>query len=293
MGQSNHQYGAVEQAGLEVAPQHRYEAASQLPEVAPQDRYEAVGQFPEVRPLEQEKYAAYAPYHKAYADDPEVREVIPQPVQQRGRRRWLMIGGVIVAVLVIVGAVLGGVLGSRAAKSLQQETPGNTAADGTGGGPGAGPTTSASITSASLTPTAESMIRQGSPLTVTSWRGSKGPELFLYFQDRKGKLRQTRYYASQSSPEWSEPTEMNSSADNNTRLAGTVLLYRTAQQPQIELFYSTSTRVLGLSINDATTPEIQPDSVNDERLLPAANSSVAAYWPWLIYQEADGAIVRT
>ncbi|KAL2257147.1 hypothetical protein VTK26DRAFT_593 [Humicola hyalothermophila] len=85
---------------------------------------------------------------------------------------------------------------------------------------------------------------------------------------------------------------MNSSADNTTRLAGTVLLYREAMQPQVELFYTSANRVLGLSINKKFAPEVQPDSVNEERLRPAVNSSIAAYWPWMIYQDTEGDLIQ-
>lgn len=266
-------------------------------EVVPQDHH-----LPEVRPSEQDKYSIYTPYsqhQKFYADAPEVSELTPQTPQNAppSRRKWFIIGGII-AILVIIGAVLGGVLGSRAAQSSSQQAASSNAevgSEGSGSGTGTGTTTGSSsgTASASATPTpTPKSIRQGSSLSVASWRGQGDAELFLFFQDPQGNLRRSRYDGSKSSSQWETPVQFSSSADNTTRLAGTLFLFGTSQNPQTELFYSTGSSVLGVSINDATTPAFQPDSVNSRKLVPGVNSSVAAYWPWLIYQDGDGDLVQ-
>lgn len=45
-------------------------------------------------------------------------------------------------------------------------------------------------------------------------------------------------------------------------------------------------------MNDQYSPEYGEDSIKDKQLRSGDNSSVAAYWPWAIYQGSDGVLVE-
>ncbi|KAK0719221.1 hypothetical protein B0H67DRAFT_149002 [Lasiosphaeris hirsuta] len=64
-------------------------------------------------------------------------------------------------------------------------------------------------------------------------------------------------------------------------------------QPQTQLFYTGSqNRFLGTSFNDQSNPSIVEDSVNNKQYTTGPDSSVAAYWPWSIYQNAEAGLVH-
>ncbi|KAJ0311021.1 hypothetical protein COL516b_001723 [Colletotrichum fioriniae] len=92
---------------------------------------------------------------------------------------------------------------------------------------------------------------------------------------------------------WQTPDKFNSSADVSARLGATIIQYDASYQPQTEVFYTNDDgRVLGVSINDALSPNYEEDSIKNMVLNSRVNSSVAAYWPWVMYQESSGGIVE-
>lgn len=65
------------------------------------------------------------------------------------------------------------------------------------------------------------------------------------------------------------------------------------KQPQTELFYTgEKSRLLGTNLNDVNSPSITEDSVNAVGITMGANSTLAAYWPWTIYQSTDASLHR-
>lgn len=205
---------------------------------------------------------------------------------KRGKRLWLIIGGIIF-VLVVAAAVIGGILGSKAAKASQVDDslPASEAS----------PTITPTPTDTSNTTTKSQSIRQGSPLTVTGWSQSGGVELFLFYQDDEYQVHRSTYNTAKTSDNssWQTPDKFNSSADVSARLGATIIQYDASYQPQTEVFYTNDDgRVLGVSINDALSPNYEEDSIKNMVLNSRVNSSVAAYWPWVMYQESSGGIVE-
>ncbi|KAK0376888.1 hypothetical protein CLIM01_05734 [Colletotrichum limetticola] len=210
-----------------------------------------------------------------------------ESVQPKRRKRlWLIIGGIIL-VLVVAAAVVGGILGSRATKAAQvnDSLPTNVAS----------PTSTPTPADTSNTTTKSQSIRQGSPLTVTGWSQSGGVELFLFYQDDDYQVHRSTYDTTKTSDNssWQTPDKYNSSADVSARLGATIIQYDASYQPQTEVFYTNDDgRVLGVSINDALSSNYEEDSIKNMVLNSRVNSSVAAYWPWVIYQESSGGIVE-
>ncbi|KXH32347.1 hypothetical protein CSIM01_05769 [Colletotrichum simmondsii] len=211
---------------------------------------------------------------------------------KRRKRLWLIIGGIIFF-LVVAAAVIGGILGSKATKAAQVSDSLPTSV--------ASPTSTPTPTDASNTTTKSQSIRQGSPLTVTGWSQSGGVELFLFYQDDDYQVHRSTYDTTKTSgnSSWQTPDKFNSSADASARLGATIIQYDASYQvgrslkPQTEVFYTNDDgRVLGVSINDALSPNYEEDSIKNMVLNSRVNSSVAAYWPWVIYQESSGGIVE-
>ncbi|KAK1705148.1 hypothetical protein BDP67DRAFT_416946, partial [Colletotrichum lupini] len=89
------------------------------------------------------------------------------------------------------------------------------------------------------------------------------------------------------------PDKFNSSTVVSARLGATIIQYDALYQPQTEVFYTNDDgRVLGVSINDALSSNYEEDSIKNMVLNSRVNSSVAAYWPWVEYQESSGEIVE-
>ncbi|WYZ34070.1 hypothetical protein EsH8_I_000346 [Colletotrichum jinshuiense] len=268
---------AYEQPGLEAVPQEQLrhsEGWSGL-EVSNQPQYYDAGKEAVHYGHDTDKIPAIVNY-----GDPEQ----PSPPERRRKRLWFILGGIALA-LIIIGAVVGGVLGSRASqadepKPTEESTPESTPS----------PTPSANTTKSQS-------LRQGSSLTVAGWQNSGGAELFLFYQDYEHQIWRSRCDASglssNQSSSWETPTKFNSFASEGSRLGATIIQYATGYLPQVELFYTNDdNRLLGLSMNDQYSPEYGEDSIKDKQLRSGDNSSVAAYWPWAIYQGSDGVLVE-
>ncbi|KAK3902947.1 hypothetical protein C8A05DRAFT_33333 [Staphylotrichum tortipilum] len=285
-----------QQPGLEVVHQHGLEVAVQeydhsLPEVRA-DEYILGGKetiLPPKYPIAQS--SEYPEYYASPSQGP--AELASTGPPGRRKRLWFVIGGVI-AVVVILGAVLGGVLGSRAAKS----SAGSSEATQTGGGGNPNPPPAGNNTApANTTAAAPQSIRAGSGLSVTGWRKpSGGVEPYLFYQDPKDGLRYSRCDTSKrtlgnDSACWEAPVSFNSFATAGTRLAASTALWGDKYQPQIEIFYAGfKTRLLGADLNPQLTPNTSDSSVNQVQVTTTASSGLTAYWPWTIYQSADGVL---
>ena len=64
-------------------------------------------------------------------------------------------------------------------------------------------------------------------------------------------------------------------------------------QAQTQLFYTGGdVRLLGTNMNDQSDPSIVEDSINMAGYITNRESSLAAYWPWLVCQSANGGLVH-
>ncbi|KAM7209075.1 hypothetical protein V8F20_000684 [Naviculisporaceae sp. PSN 640] len=234
-------------------------------------------------------------YHSGSGSDaPELvtSETRPQGKSAK-RKRILWIIGALVALIVILAAILGGVLGSRAGKSNPTTTRENTKPTGDGTDSDSSPTVSpTSKTETNIS--GSKTMRQGSSLAVTGWRNADGViEKYLFFQSPQDDLYMMEWKQSKpgSDGTWKAPVSFNASAEPDTRLSVSLIVYSDYFTPQIELFYTaTSSRLLGTSINDQTVPKFNDDSINSMQILTGTNSSLSSYWPWTIQQDSDGAL---
>ncbi|KAK4120276.1 hypothetical protein N657DRAFT_625561 [Parathielavia appendiculata] len=274
--------------GLEVAAQERCGYGQSLPEVRP-------GEYLEAGKEVTTPYSDY-PEHSPFSGPPPYPPHGP-PAEPAGaqatrkKRLWLVIGGVI-AVVVVLAAVLGGVLGSRAANSSAASQTGADSGDSAQNPSTAGNTTDRTSGSNS---TGTQLIRQGSGLSVTGWRKPDGGvETYLFYQDSANGLRYSRCDTSRRSTGnesacWEPPISFNSVAQMGTRLAASTIIWGDKYRPQTQLFYTDfHTRLLGININAQLQPNVSDDSVNKVDVSTGPNSSLAAYWPWTIYQDPTG-----
>ena len=64
-------------------------------------------------------------------------------------------------------------------------------------------------------------------------------------------------------------------------------------QAQTQLFYTGGDlRLLGTNMNDRSDPRIVEDSINSAAYTTSRESSLAAYWPWLVCQSVSGGLVH-
>ncbi|KAK3342031.1 hypothetical protein B0T25DRAFT_357290 [Lasiosphaeria hispida] len=281
----------------------RYEAQQPGLEVVPQEQLQ-YGQQPEVRnPYEAKEVVVpkYADQHtppSGYASQYEAQYEAPiaveaTPVRPRRRRKWWLIIGGVVALVVVIAAVLGGVLGSRLTAT---QTGDGSSAEGAGAQT---PTLTAPTGSPTATATGlPQLARAGSPLTVTAMRKTDGGlDIMLYYQDKDNTLGYARCDTSRvlkgNESCWKTNGTFHTFSNAKTQMAVTNLVWETRFKPQTQLFYTGSqNRMLGTSFNDQSNPPIIEDSINNKQYTTGPDSSVAAYWPWSIYQNAEAGLVH-
>ncbi|KAH8896534.1 hypothetical protein GQ53DRAFT_818815 [Thozetella sp. PMI_491] len=221
------------------------------------------------------------------------------PTHPWRRKLYLLIG----FVLVIVGAVLGGVLGSRAAhQSNSLAGPATTTTTTTE----AAAKSSDSTSTSSPTPTPSS-IRLNSPLSAVSFHTTEdwspagpivGTVIILAYLGKDGAMMVSIFNSGwQDTP---QTLTANSTTQTGTGLA--MAGYEIGSMPgnttspvyslELLLIYVNQTGyVNGLKyINTASSDGIQPQDISDRGYSVRANSDVAAYWPWFIFQDWSGDI---
>ncbi|KAI0842704.1 hypothetical protein F5Y06DRAFT_133456 [Hypoxylon sp. FL0890] len=288
---SNHLSQRDSQPGLELAhwndpevvpqPSNLYPIPISNPEFAPYpsagSQYTTNGSYSP----SQAPYSAYKPAEK------ELPSQVPLKESGHSRRKLFILIGIIVAVAVIVGAVVGGVLGSKASKNVSTTAQ----ASSPGPGPASDSTSSPSSTSSPLPSSSASpqvnttAVRANTRLSVTGRRiTGNGFTSRLFWQGGDNKIRTSRYASTSGS--WSTPLVFDSiTAKPGTPIAATLFLH----YPQFEVYYlDPSSTFRGLNFGeDETVPKT--DSIDTSR--PAftieENSRVAAYWPYIIYQNAN------
>ncbi|KAK0627963.1 hypothetical protein B0T14DRAFT_493953 [Immersiella caudata] len=275
------------QPGLEVAPQQQqHQQQQQQPwlQVRTDDMKELVV------PVDPEMYYRGMPPPQ---DSHTAPITLSHPPPSNRKKKLRIVVAIVIALVVVLAAVLGGVLGSRAgagksdASALPQGAP----------EPSKSPNPSISIsTSISPTGTAQpQMVQQGSSLTVGGWRKPNGDlELWLFYQDRQDELRYSRCNSTRPLPGqkscWGPPVSFNSYPKANAPLGLGLLIFGNLQ-PQAELFYGgQSNRLLGTSLNDQVIPSVSDDSVNGVQITTGTNSSLASYWPLIIFQDSAGSL---
>ncbi|XXH03918.1 hypothetical protein Hte_010326 [Hypoxylon texense] len=232
----------------------------------------------------------YAGPHGGYNELSTDQRGMEAPAKGDGSKKKLFILiGVLVAVAVIVGAVVGGVLGSKASKD------GSKAAQTTGTSSSPSESTSSpSPSSGSATPQVNTTaVRPNTRLSVTGRRvAGDGFTSRLFWQGGDNKIRTSRYNSAGGGA-WTAPLVFDgtSGARPGTPIAATVYL----AFPQFELFYldAGSSTFRGANFGeDETVPKV--DSVNTDRPAFAVEggSRMAAYWPYVIYQDADSTFRR-
>ncbi|KAK4448745.1 hypothetical protein QBC34DRAFT_102424 [Podospora aff. communis PSN243] len=281
------------QAGLEVAPQDGQPWLEVRETLNLDNKEVVVAKSSERSSSDLEAYLPASPSSKPAEAAQDTRSTQP-------KRRRLIISGVLVVLLVVVAAVLGGVLGSRVAATGSADREASLDSGGGDGAPQESPTARAKGAS-SATPTtgqpsatpATELVRRGSALSVTGMRKSDGGlHILLFYQDNREKLRysqcDTRRLNGGNGTCWGGSTSFSSLARPAAQFAASSLVYGSLYNAQTELFYTgENSRLLGCNINSAKTPPVGEDSVNAMDITTGTNSSLAAYWPWTIYQDSE------
>ncbi|KAH6653345.1 hypothetical protein BKA67DRAFT_569236 [Truncatella angustata] len=195
---------------------------------------------------------------------------MPQPKKTR-KFSWIVVGAV--AILVVLGAVLGGVLGSRAAKS-------STSSDVSGASGNS--TTNSTLTN----------IRSSSRLAVSGWRDGSVYRIRLFYQGQDQRLRMSTYASNESS--WSDPislTGLEYAAGDDTPLAASDSV-QSSTQNQYKLYYLDRDSILrghGFVDKQGAAEQGSRLELNDYPITIPPTSRLAAYWPFIVSQDSDGA----
>ncbi|KAI4860032.1 hypothetical protein F4820DRAFT_128611 [Hypoxylon rubiginosum] len=292
---SNYPDPKYSQPGLEVAH-------SNYPEVVhlPEENYPIPVDEPAFVPYKAEASSPYSysnasynaipgPYAGPYGALNVEQGGLKAPARGNGsRKRLFILIGVLAAIAVIVGAVVGGVLGSQASRD------GSKAAQTTGTSSSPSESTSPPSASSSASPQVNTTaVRPNTRLSVTGRRlAGDGFTSRLFWQGGDNKIRTSRY-SSAGGGAWTAPLVFDGTADARpgTPIAATIYLVF----PQFEVFYldAASSTFRGINFGeDETVPKV--DSVDTDR--PAFSvgegSRMAAYWPYIIYQNADATFHR-
>ncbi|KAK0652631.1 hypothetical protein B0T16DRAFT_406536 [Cercophora newfieldiana] len=120
--------------------------------------------------------------------------------------------------------------------------------------------------------------------------------MLLFYQDTNGEIGYARCDTTKTLPGascWRTNGTFASHSTERTQLAATSLVWETRMQPQTQLFYTGGeVRLLGTNINDQSDPRIVEDSINNMAYTADRESSLAAYWPWLVCQSPNGGLVH-
>lgn len=223
-------------------------------------------------------------YNGPYGDDGVFNAEQGKRKPDASRRKLFILIGALVAIAVIVGAVVGGVLGSKA-------SAGSKSAQTTGSPQSSESTSAPSPSSSASAQVNTTAVRPNTRLSVTGRRiAGDGFTSRLFWQGGDNKIRAAAYGS--TSGKWETPLVFDGTADAKpgTPIAATIYLLF----PQFELFYLDGTSTFrGVNFgDDETVPKV--DSVNTDRPAFAVQeaSRMAAYWPYVIYQNDDAKFRR-
>jgi hypothetical protein len=183
----------------------------------------------------------------------------PNPLMSKPRttRKGNVFVIVLVAVIIIAGIIVGAVLGVKARRD---------------GGDLGDP---ANDTSRVLLP--------GSKLAVTGRRmPGDGFNVRLFYQGGDGKLRMSAYESTEST--WTRPTAF----DNVQALKGTPLAASMdLSYPHFQLYYLNESSTLNGVYLSEDDDEARSDSINQQPYQVNANTTLTAYWPYIVTQDED------
>ncbi|KAI1140566.1 hypothetical protein F5Y05DRAFT_424438 [Hypoxylon sp. FL0543] len=268
------------QPGLELAPAND-------PEVVPRpsDGYPI--------PLSNTAFVPYSGGGSPYSYRTEEKELPPQPPieeEGRSRRKLYIFIGLIVAIVVIVGAVVGGVLGSKASKNVSTTAQAPAQAPSPASDSTSSPLASPSPSISPSPKVNTTAVRAQTRLSVTGRRvAGNGFTSRLFWQGGDNKIRTSRYTSTSGS--WSTPLVFDSiNAKPGTPIAATLFL----RDPQFEVFYLDPSSIFrGLNFGeDETVPKTDSIDTSRPAFSIAENSRVAAYWPYMIYQNPNATFHR-
>lgn len=184
----------------------------------------------------------------------------PNPLLSKPRttRKGNVFVIVLVAVIIVAGIIVGAVLGVKARRD---------------GGDTGDP---ANDTSRLLLP--------GSKLAVAGRRmPGDGFNVRLFYQGGDGKLRMSAYESTESS--WTRPTVFeNVQAVKGTPLAASMDL----SYPHFQLYYLNESNTLNGVYLSEDDDEARSDSINQQPFQVNPNTTLTAYWPYIVTQDDDG-----
>ncbi|CAG9977962.1 unnamed protein product, partial [Clonostachys byssicola] len=229
-------------------------------EVTPGDGMILVSSEGLAKPEEQSQSATLVPTEENISE-----------AQKKPRRRRYYIIGAVAAALIILGAVLGGVLGSR--KKAQTEVYSMTTAE---------------------------QVPSHSRLAFSSWHDSTGFVRHIFYQEANGTLQSCMSRGVSPDLESIERTpwgrETNLSPDYRAQNMSGLATGLTIQDSngngngkalQVEAFYLNTTNFVNGIVYGRSFQYIG-DSINYKDYQALEGSSLAAYWPYVLFQSRVG-----
>ncbi|KAK4200999.1 hypothetical protein QBC40DRAFT_64169 [Triangularia verruculosa] len=247
-------------------------------EVVPHD------ELPEVRPEEEPKY--YLPLvhddHKIHLaeDFPEVatpssteKGTLPVDTLYQRQKWWIIGGTACVVIAIILGVTLGVVL------SLKARSDDNNGA----------------VNATSRLET----IRLGSKLSAVARRKPNGDvERYVFYEDPQGQIRRSQSITSKdnSTSAWEPLPALDLGASNGTHFDATVV-NNTESNSQTGIFYQVGNEISGATLREESLPNIVIQNTiggytSGDDLIMGKGADLAAYWPYIITQDASGQLVE-
>jgi len=297
-------YNKYDQGWAQAPPAGQW----QHPQVAPDNYHAAAAKG---------NYQTYANYQQNYPNPHGQVPIQPSPVTSESqpladgkngkkskRRKWIIIGAVILALIVIIGAVLGGVLGSRSSSKKDGNEGGN---QGEAQRPDEKPKPQPGGDDDA--PPAKVNIRQGSSLAATALRKPDGTlETYLWYQNPDGDFQYSRWDASnplENGSRWDAPVlvSLEQTATSEPRpqmdseLATALIIHGKDYNPQVNVWFSGNNKLGGMRINQQADVPITYDSLqNHENLFRKypvmEGSDVTAFWPYVYFQTTNTSLMR-
>lgn len=198
-----------------------------------------------------------------------------------------------------MGAVVGGVLGSAAAKKNSDSSggsnPDSDRANGNGGGSKNTPTPADEEDKDKPDLPAPSLIAEKSGLAVAGSERNGEVNMRVFFQTSRGRVHYI-HYNSTKSKEWTEPEPLGVTIAPDSNMLALDLIYTTGEPDdrQINLYYIDEDRGC---LQEYCTFGIRPHfpgALSDECRAGSVkpDSSLAGYWPTIIFQTSTNALVE-
>ncbi|CAH0056252.1 unnamed protein product [Clonostachys solani] len=233
-------------------------------------------------------YDGHHYHHHGMEDDGKIVVTSSSNDKQPWYRKPIVLAGLIVlAVVIILAAVLGGVFGSRSRNN-------SSSPDSSSG------STTTTTASAAPSSTATS-IAADSPMGVSGWKNGDDNNLYVAYQAADNSLKYSKATASGSQTEftWGEPKSLKpeSTLGKNAGLTMSVSVDQSNDansQIQLSLLYVNETSYInGLTYvtgGQAEAKGFTTSDINQQPFKVAENSTLSAYWPFMLYQNTSGVV---